>query len=119
MLSTLAVQAGASQFPETQLMPEGGPVPSFRNARPRHSGISAQVPPEWLPRSDRNTHAGHPTADGRLFGDLRQAGLLDGHPLHRVETVPYSYTETYDILPASESGAYFATGMLIGSTLAP
>jgi hypothetical protein len=62
--------------------------------------------------------AGHPTADGRFFGDLRQAGLLDGHPLERVETVPYSYTETYDILPASESGAYFAAGMLIGSTLA-
>jgi hypothetical protein len=63
--------------------------------------------------------AGHPTADGRFFGDLRQAGLLDGHPIDRVDTVPYSYTETYDILPASESGAYFAAGMLIGSTLAP
>jgi hypothetical protein len=25
---------------------------------------------------------------------------------------------TYDILPASESGAYFASGVLIGSTLA-
>ena len=61
--------------------------------------------------------AGHPTADGRLFGDLRQAGLLDGHPIDRVETVPYLYTETYDILPASESGAYFAAGMLSGSTL--
>ena len=40
------------------------------------------------------------------------------HPINRVETVPYSYTETYDILPASARGAYFAAGMLIGSTLA-
>ena len=62
--------------------------------------------------------AGHPTADGRLFADLRPDGLLDSVSINRVETVPYLFSETYDILPASESGTYFAAGLLIGSTLA-
>jgi len=61
--------------------------------------------------------AGHPTADGRRFGDLRAGGTLDGHRLESVEVVPYQHGETYDILPASETGTYFAAGMLIGSTL--
>jgi hypothetical protein len=61
--------------------------------------------------------AGHPTADGRLFGDLRKGGVLDGHTLDRVEIVPYPYDATYDILSASETGTYFAAGMLMGSTL--
>jgi len=51
-------------------------------------------------------------------GSCQDAVLLDGHPIARVETVPCSYPETYDILPASESGDYFAAGMLIGSILA-
>ena len=63
--------------------------------------------------------AGHPTADGHRFGDLHRGGTLDGHIIDRVEIVPYMYRETYDILPASESGTYFAAGMLIGSTLVP
>ena len=35
-----------------------------------------------------------------------------------VETVPYRHEYTYDILPASDSGTYFAGGVLVGSTLA-
>jgi hypothetical protein len=61
--------------------------------------------------------AGHPTADGRQFGDLRPAARLDGQLIDRVEVIPYRYAETYDILPASDTGTYFAAGMLIGSTL--
>jgi hypothetical protein len=61
--------------------------------------------------------AGHPTADGRRFGDLRSGAQLDGQLIHRVEVVPYRHSETYDILPASDTGTYFAAGMLIGSTL--
>lgn len=64
--------------------------------------------------------AGHPTADGRTFGELRAGGLLDSqHPVASVESVPYRYDATYDILPASSTGTYFAAGALIGSTLAP
>jgi hypothetical protein len=35
-----------------------------------------------------------------------------------VTDIPYEHDATYDILPDSTSGAYFASGVLIGSTLA-
>ncbi len=64
--------------------------------------------------------AGHPTADGRTFADLLNGGQLDGdHAIARAELVPYAHARTYDILPASSSGTYFAGGVLIGSTLGP
>jgi hypothetical protein len=61
--------------------------------------------------------APHPTADGRTFGDLHANDVLGGVPIRRVSVVPYGYGFTYDILPASDSGTYFAGGALIGSTL--
>jgi hypothetical protein len=61
--------------------------------------------------------AGHPTADGRSFGDLQRGGSLDGHTIESIELVPYEHEATYDILPASDTGTYFAAGMQIGSTL--
>jgi hypothetical protein len=36
-----------------------------------------------------------------------------------VLVVPYTEPFTYDILPDSETGVYFAAGAAIGSTLAP
>jgi hypothetical protein len=59
----------------------------------------------------------HPTADGRTFGELRAGDRLDGQGVLHAESVPYSYSFTYDILPDSDTGAYFAGGALIGSTL--
>ena len=55
---------------------------------------------------------------------LRQALLelcseLGGVEILAVDTVPYPYSHTYDILPDSETGAYFAGGALVGSTLKP
>ncbi len=61
--------------------------------------------------------AGHPTADGRTFGDLRAGGMLDQKRIQSAELVPYGHEYTYDILPDSDSGTYFAGGELIGSTL--
>jgi hypothetical protein len=61
--------------------------------------------------------AGHPTADGRSFADLRSGGELGGVTIVGAETVPYDFPYTYDILPASDTGTYFAEGVLIGSTL--
>jgi hypothetical protein len=61
--------------------------------------------------------APHPTADGRTFGDLRANDLLGGVRIEQVSLVPYTHPFTYDILPASDSGTYFAGGVLIGSTL--
>jgi Hint domain len=61
---------------------------------------------------------GHPTADGRTFADLLAGGQLDAeHSVLSAELVPYAYDATYDILPASSTGTYYAAGALIGSTL--
>jgi hypothetical protein len=60
----------------------------------------------------------HPTADGRTFGGLTAGDRLDGIDIVSTTTVPYSHDATYDILPDSDSGAYFADGVLVGSTLA-
>lgn len=62
---------------------------------------------------------GHPTADGRRFDQLRVDDALDGVAITHIAVIPYSHDATYDILPASDTGAYFAGGVLVGSTLAP
>jgi hypothetical protein len=61
--------------------------------------------------------APHPTADGRTFGDLTAGDRLGGVEIVRASVVSYVYPFTYDILPASDTGTYFAGGVLIGSTL--
>jgi hypothetical protein len=60
----------------------------------------------------------HPTADGRTFRDLARGALLDGVAIVEARMVAYDQPFTYDILPDSDSGAYFAASVLIGSTLA-
>jgi hypothetical protein len=62
--------------------------------------------------------AGHPLADGRPLSALRPGSELMGGTVVSVTTVPYAHDATYDILPRSTSGAYFASGVLVGSTLA-
>jgi hypothetical protein len=61
---------------------------------------------------------GHPTADGRAVGELRAGDLLDGGLVVQIERLPYDQPATYDILPASRTGGYWANGILVGSTLA-
>ena len=59
----------------------------------------------------------HPTADGRSFADLAPGDLVDGVRVIGARLVDYDQPFTYDILPDSDSGTYFAGGTLIGSTL--
>jgi hypothetical protein len=59
----------------------------------------------------------HPTADGRTVGDLRAGDELFGVGVTAVELVDFEEEYTHDILPASATGAYFAAGALMGSTL--
>ena len=59
----------------------------------------------------------HPTLDGRSFADLAAGEMLDGTLIVDVQRVAYEHPFTYDILPASDTGAYFAAGVAIGSTL--
>lgn len=60
---------------------------------------------------------GHPTADGRLIGDLVAGDTLDGERVVSTERVRYLGGATYDILPAGATGGYWANGILLGSTL--
>jgi hypothetical protein len=62
--------------------------------------------------------AGHPLADGRPLSVLHPGSELMGGIVVAVTTIPYTHDATYDILPASTSGAYFASDVLVGSTLA-
>ena len=62
---------------------------------------------------------GHPTASGSPLSSLRPGDRLDElHAIVSIELVPYRYARTYDILPSSSSGSYFAGGAALGSTLA-
>jgi hypothetical protein len=63
--------------------------------------------------------AGHPTADGRKIGDLLPGAHLDDAIVLSRRDVDYTQPYTYDILPASETHAYVAGGVLVGSTIEP
>lgn len=60
---------------------------------------------------------GHPTADGLTFADLAPGQRLGTLAIEAVQLVPYTHAFTVDILPASSTGAYFAGGAPVGSTL--
>jgi len=60
---------------------------------------------------------GHPTADGRRVGELATGDALDGAHVVSAERVRYGGRATYDILPDGATGAYYANGVLLGSTL--
>ncbi len=59
----------------------------------------------------------HPTADGLRLDSLMPGDALGDVRVLSVEMVPYTHDRTYDILPASDTGTYFAGGALLGSTL--
>jgi hypothetical protein len=62
---------------------------------------------------------GHRIGNGLPFGDLRAGMAIDAQrAVVSAELVPYTHQATYDILPASSSGTYYAAGVLIASTLA-
>ena len=60
---------------------------------------------------------GHRTGDGRQLGSLARGDSLDGSTITTWELVPYTGDRTYDLLPAGETGAYWADGILLSSTL--
>jgi hypothetical protein len=61
--------------------------------------------------------AGHPTADGRIFADLKLDDMLDGAQMVSIEQVQYRGTYTFDILPSGTTGFFWANGIMVGSTL--
>lgn len=61
--------------------------------------------------------ATHPAANGRMVGDLITGDTYNGSTVKSAMLKPYEGTATYDILPAGDTGFYFANGILMGSTL--
>ena len=61
---------------------------------------------------------GHPLARSGTFADITAGSALDGTRVLDARMVAYQYSFTYDILPASDTGSYFAAGVQVGSTLA-
>jgi hypothetical protein len=59
---------------------------------------------------------GHPTADGRNVSELKPGDIFDGSRLSRVDEIAY-VGDTWDLLPAGQTGAYWADEVLLGSTL--
>lgn len=59
----------------------------------------------------------HPTSDGTRVGDLKAGEAYDDSRVASAELVPYWSDATYDLLPDSETGLYWADGILMGSTL--
>jgi hypothetical protein len=60
---------------------------------------------------------GHRTGDGRPLGALAVGDKVDGSTVTGWELVPYAGDRTYDLLPKGPTGAYWADGILLSSTL--
>lgn len=61
----------------------------------------------------------HPTVDGNYLRQLRAGHRYDGATVVFVAWVSSTAPATYDLLPDGPTGAYWADGVLVGSTLRP
>ncbi len=61
--------------------------------------------------------AGHPLIDGGTVGSLAVGDPVDGSTVATIATMPNLDGWTFDLLPAGETGSYWANGVLLGSTL--
>ncbi len=59
----------------------------------------------------------HPTIDGKKIGTLVSGDVIDSSEIISTSLERYTSAYTYDILPEGNTGAYWADGILIGSTL--
>ena len=83
----------------------------------------AQVPPTHKMvhiilnnRKELFVSQGHPTADGRIFGDIKSGDFIDDSYVKSAKVVQYNQEYTYDILPSGDTGFYWANKILVGST---
>jgi hypothetical protein len=61
---------------------------------------------------------GHPTGpDSMKIGALKPGYKLDGRKVVSAMEIPYKGSHTYDVLPYSLTGNYYANGVKIGSSL--
>jgi hypothetical protein len=60
---------------------------------------------------------GHKIADGRTAGQIILGDTIDNATVILADIISYGEKYTYDILPSGETGMYFASGILLQSTL--
>ncbi len=60
---------------------------------------------------------GHPLADGRLLATIRAGDAVDGATVVTATLEAYDGGSTFDLLPSGPTGAYWADGIALGSTL--
>lgn len=60
---------------------------------------------------------GHKIDDGRTLGELKAGELIQGVIITSATLKKYTEQYTYDILPAGDTGMYFANGIMLRSTL--
>lgn len=60
---------------------------------------------------------GHPLTDGRRAGDLKPGDWVDGALVIGADLIDYDGGRTFDVLPAGDTGFYWAGGVLLASTL--
>ena len=61
----------------------------------------------------------HRLADGRPLGTIMAGDLVDGSTVVEAGLEPYDGGQTFDLLPSGPTGAYWADGILLRSTLRP
>ena len=61
----------------------------------------------------------HPSLDGRLLASYTVGDMLDGSPIRSLTLAPFPDNFTYDLLPSGPTGAYWADGIALRSTLRP
>jgi len=59
----------------------------------------------------------HPTINNKPVGNLKVGDFYDNEKVESVKIIDYWAEKTYDLLPDSETGAYWANGIILGSTL--
>ena len=59
----------------------------------------------------------HPTATGQRVAEIKAGDWHASARVKSAESVAYAGSYTYDLLPDSETGVYWANGILLGSSL--
>jgi hypothetical protein len=60
---------------------------------------------------------GHPLVDGRPLGEVHVGDSIDGSRVVAADLIAYEGADTFDLVASGPTGAYFAGGIPLGSTL--
>jgi len=92
-------------------------APVLRTAKTPVSPLHAIIHLRLADGREISASPGHPTQDNRTLGMLHAGDELDGAVVTGADSIMYGGGCTYDILPAGDTGSYWANGILLKSTL--